>query len=81
MPEFSAEERRRLLAEGRALPPDPGRFPIRPGSREDVRDAARDVNRIGEDDRARVRAHITRWAVHDGTTSALPESWHVEASS
>jgi hypothetical protein len=80
MAEFTDEERRRLLAEGRALPPEPGRFPIRAGSREDVHDAAKDVNRIPEGERGEVRAHITRWAVHDGTTSALPEDWTVHAA-
>lgn len=78
MADFSTEERRELLEEGRALPPDPGRFPIRPGSREDVHDAAMDVGRIPEDEQAEARAHVTRWAVHDGTTGALPDTWHLE---
>lgn len=78
MAEIDAEQRRTLLAEGRALPPEPGRFPIRPGSGEDVRDAAADEHRIPDAERPRVRAHIVRWAVHDGTTSDLPESWRVE---
>jgi hypothetical protein len=77
MPDISAESRRELLSEGRALPPEPGRFPIRAGSREDVSDAARDVNRIPEGERPAVRAHITRWAIHDGTESALPETWRI----
>ncbi|HSZ28367.1 MAG TPA: hypothetical protein VK784_01255, partial [Pseudonocardiaceae bacterium] len=71
--------RRELLEQGRALPPDPGRFPIRPGSREDIHDAAEDSHRIPEGEQDEVRAHVTRWAVHDGTTDALPEDWKVEA--
>lgn len=77
MSDIDTDERRKLLSEGRALPPDPGRFPLRPGNEDDIRNAARDVNRIDESDRPEVRAHVTRWAVHDGTTGALPDSWHI----
>lgn len=77
MPDIPDDTRRELLAEGRALPPDPGRFPLRPDNEQDIEDAARDVNRIPDDERGEVRAHITEWAVHDGTTGALPYSWHI----
>lgn len=76
--EISAETRRDLLEQGRALPPDPGRFPIRAGNAQDVHDAAMDVPRIPEQEQPHARAHIVRWAVHDGTTSALPDTWRVE---
>lgn len=77
MSDIDDGERRELLAEGRALPPDPGRFPLRPHNSGDIEHAAADVNRIDENERPEVRAHITRWAVHDGTTDALPASWHI----
>lgn len=78
MPELDAEERRHLLEEGRALPPDPGRFPLRPHNGQDIDDAVRDVNRIPDEQRPEVRAHITRWAIHDDTADHLPDTWHVE---
>lgn len=77
MSDIDTDERRRLLSEGRALPPDPGRFPLRPGNADDISNAAHDVNRIDDAERSEVRAHITKWAVHDGTTEALPDSWHI----
>jgi hypothetical protein len=78
VPEIGDQERRALLAQGRALPPEPGRFPIRPGSGQDVEDAAMDVPRIPESEQPAVRRHIVRWAVADGTTDRLPETWRVE---
>lgn len=80
MAEIDTEERRHLLAEGRALPPDPGRFPIRPGSGEDVEHAAADVGRVPEAEQDQARAHVVRWAVHDGTTDHLPDTWHIEGT-
>jgi hypothetical protein len=38
------------------------------------------VGRIPEHEQAEVRAHIVRWAVNDGTTSHLPETWHIEGA-
>lgn len=78
MADIDADERRELLAVGRALPPEPGRFPLRPGNGEDIDDAVADINRIPEEQRPEVRAHVTRWAVHDDTTDHLPDSWHIE---
>lgn len=80
MTEFSAEERRELLERGRALPPEPGRFPIRPGSGDDVEHAASDVGRLPEHERGPVRRYITRIAVKDGTTDRLPDTWHIEGT-
>lgn len=79
MPDISDDERRELLAAGRALPPEPGRFPIRPGSGEDVHNAAADVPRIPESEQPAARQHIVRWAVHDGTTDHLPGTWRLES--
>lgn len=81
MTDIPDEERRRLLADGRALPPDPGRFPIRPGSGQDIEHAANDVGRIPEHEQDEARAHIVHWAVNDGTTSHLPDTWHLEGTS
>lgn len=78
MTEFTAGQRRELLQQGRALPPDPGRFPLRPGNGDDIANAARDVPRMPEGKRPEARAHIVKWAVHDGTTNHLPDTWHIE---
>lgn len=81
MPEISDDQRRELLAAGRALPPEPGSFPIRPGSGDDVHNAAMDVPRVPPDEQPRAREHVVRWAVHDGTTDRLPQTWHIERGS
>lgn len=79
MSDFTAQQRRALLEQGRALPPDPGRFPLRPGNTGDIDNAVRDVNRLPEGQRDEVRAHIVAWAVHDGTTDHLPDTWHIRS--
>lgn len=79
MADIDTDTRRELLAAGRALPPDPGRFPIRPHNGQDVHNAAMDVPRIPDAEQPEARAHVVRWAVHDGTTDHLPDTWQIEA--
>ena len=78
MADIDSDQRQQLLAQGRALPPEPGRFPIREGNGQDVHNASMDVARLPETEQAQVRAHVVRWAVHDDTTDRLPDTWHVE---
>lgn len=69
--EFSAEERRRLAVEGKALPD--GSFPI--ANREDLVNAIRLVGRASN--RAAARRHIVKRARALGLMALLPEEWGV----
>lgn len=80
MAEPAEQQRRELLAQGRALPPEPGQYGIREGSGDDVAAAAAESVSVPESDQDRVRGHIVRWAVVDGTTDHLPGDWHIEGT-
>lgn len=74
---WTADERRRALSEGHALPPlheggEP-RYPIE--DCEDVSAAIHDLGRTQASNRAEVRAHIVRRATALGCD--LPDTWKV----
>lgn len=66
---FSAEDRKKLADEGKAMPD--GSFPIE--SRKDVEDAVHDFGRSGS--KPEVKRHIIRRAKALGATDALPADW------
>lgn len=70
---WNTAQRRKALAAGHALPPDPGRFPIE--DCDDVDNAVADLNRPDVEDKEEVRAFITRRAIALGCP--LPESWRL----
>lgn len=78
MADVSADERRRLARQGKAMPG--GRFPIR--NREDLLNAIRAVGRAkgGEAGRAAVRRYIIRRARALGLTSLIPDTWNADGS-
>ncbi|MPZ27535.1 MAG: hypothetical protein GEV12_14280 [Micromonosporaceae bacterium] len=84
MADPSAEERRRLASQGRALPGrdgGPGRFPIR--NRDDLDRAIQAVGRVRpntEQARAKVRRFIIRRARELGLASMIPDSWASDGS-
>jgi len=67
--DFSAEDRRRLAAEGVAMPD--GSFPIR--NRTDLENAIHDIGRANDPDAA--RAHIRKRAHALGAEDLLPDDW------
>jgi hypothetical protein len=78
-----AQTRRKLAAQGKAMPDSEGsggRFPIR--NREDLAKAIRAVGRAsgGEKGRAAVRRFIMRRARELGLTSMIPDSWQSDGS-
>lgn len=78
-----ADEMRRLVKQGKALPaPDqdrPGRFPIR--NRDDLGKAIQAVGRAGgEADRRVVRRYIIRRARALGAVGMVPDSWNADGS-
>lgn len=80
----SAEEMRRLVRRGQAMPaPDqsrPGRFPIR--NRSELADAIRAVGRArgGEAGRRTVRRFIIKRARALDATSMIPDTWRSDGS-
>jgi len=79
-----AEQMRRLVRQGKALPgrgDDPGRFPIR--NREDLQNAIRAVGRVRpatEAARAMVRRHIIRRARALGLSHLIPDTWNSDGT-
>lgn len=79
MPRVSANEMRRLVKEGRAMPGrggEPGRFPIK--NRGDLSNAIRAVGRVEPDtpeERARVRRFIIQRAREMNAEGMIPETW------
>lgn len=73
--EFSAEERRRLAAEGKALPD--GSFPIL--NREDLKNAIRLVG-LSKRPKGQVRRFIKRRAEALNATDLIPKEWSMKAS-
>lgn len=69
---YSAAERKKATASGAAM--KGGRFPIK--SAEDVANAVKDYNRIGQP--ADVKAHIIKRAKELGATGSLPDDWKVK---
>lgn len=75
MAEFSAEDRRLLAKQGKALPD--GSFPIR--NKADLKDA---IGLAGHaKNPAAARRHITRRAVALGARDMIPKTWKRDGSS
>lgn len=72
--DYSAATRRRMAAEGQAMPD--GSFPI--ANETDLRNAIQSVGRAGNYEAA--RRHIIRRARALGLTDILPEEWSVNKS-
>lgn len=75
MADFSAEERRNLAKQGKAMPD--GSFPIRNVS--DLHNAIRAVGRGGAD-HDKIRRFIIRRAIALGARDAIPASWGSDGS-
>lgn len=75
MATFSAEERRMLAKQGKAMPD--GSFPIRNVS--DLHNAIRAVGRGGASHDA-IRRFIIRRAIALGARNAIPENWNSNGS-
>ena len=79
MARWSAARRRAALAEGKALPPltegEEPRFPI--ADCDDFENAVRDLNRIPEGERDRVRRHIAKRGIELGCQ--MPEGWRMRS--
>ncbi len=79
MAQPTADEMRRLVREGKALPgrgEDPGRFPIR--NRADLQNAVRAVGRVEpatDQARSMVRRFIIRRARQLNALDMIPETW------
>lgn len=71
--DFSAEERRKLAKQGKALPD--GSFPI--VNESDLRNAIQAFGRAGDKDKA--KRHIIKRAKALGKTDLLPDDWNVSA--
>lgn len=84
MAQPNAEQMRRLVQQGKAMPgrgDDPGRFPIR--NRADLENAIRAVGRVRpntEAARAKVRRFIIKRARALGLTNLVPDTWASDGS-
>lgn len=84
MADYSADDLRRLLRQGQALPAPgqsrPARFPI--ANRADLENAIRAVGRVGggEAERAMVRRYIMRRARELGLSELIPDTWRADGT-
>ena len=72
MGNYSAEQRRQLLKQGKALPGDPPRFPI--DNPSDVSDAINLAKTPAE------RAHVYKHAKRLGVVGRIPAHWRPDGS-
>lgn len=75
MADFTADERKRLASQGKAMPD--GSYPIR--NKEDLRNAIHAVGR-GNADHNAIRRHIIRRAIALGASNMIPSSWAKDGS-
>jgi len=77
MADVSMAARKAALAKGQAMKPLPGsdrpRYPIRNAT--DLANAIKDYNRVPDDKKTGVKAHIKRRAAALGLTSKLPDGF------
>jgi hypothetical protein len=69
--DISPDVREKLAKQGKALPD--GSFPIR--NVDDLKNAIKSYGRANEEDRAKVRKHITKRARALGKSDMIPEEW------
>jgi ATP-dependent Clp endopeptidase proteolytic subunit ClpP len=73
---YSADDRKRMAANGQAMPPD-GAYPI--ADEEDLGNAIHAVGRGGADHDT-IRAHIIKRAKALGLASRIPDNWNSDGS-
>lgn len=82
MPQPSADEMRRLVKEGKAMPAPnqdrPGRFNIR--NKGELSDAIQAVGRVDASGRAKVRRFIMKRARALDATDMIPDTWQSDGT-
>lgn len=78
MPDMNMEFRRKLLKQGKALPPKtpggPPRFPI--ATADDVKDGVRLHGQVPDSEKPKVRRHLIRNAKKvPGGMAKIPDNW------